>query len=160
MLFLLTPSVSSGPRYFADCIGPQLGYNLPPTIIAQAVQFGINQSIIDLLKHTLVIVLALHPVLAGLCFIAFINALFLGSRAISILALIFSVITALLSTILFAVDMIIVTTVRKPLTNSFLGTFGVTRGNGLSMMIVAAIMTWMATVLLFARACYCCGVRR
>ncbi|KAF9033441.1 hypothetical protein BDZ89DRAFT_1062901 [Hymenopellis radicata] len=78
--------------------------------------------------------------------------MFLASPSFAIASLVFSIITALLSTIVFAVDLAVVTVVKKELPNL---------SSSLKLMVLTAvILTWAAVVLLSARACYYCGIRR
>lgn len=152
-----TCSVFDGPGEFAECIGPQLGYTIPSDLIGLT---GLDPSIVQILLKGLVVILVLHPVAAGFSFITFFNSLFLGSHAVSILALFFAIVTALLSTAVFAVDLVLVLFAKSKVKDITVGNFEVDWGNAVWMMLVAVILTWTAVGLLSARACYCCGVRR
>jgi hypothetical protein len=159
-LCLSTTSVFDGPNNAGECFGPKLGYTVPPDIIDQASRAGISSSVVDLLLHGLVVLLVLHPVAAGLSFLTFINSLFLGSHAVSIVALILSIITALVSTIVFAIDLALVLVAKSKVKSISVGNFEVNWGNAVWMVLAATILTWIAVILLSARACYCCGIRR
>ena len=102
----------------------------------------------------------LHPISAGLSFLTFINSLFLGSHAVSISALFFAIVTALLSTAVFVIDLVIVLVAKSKIGDIKVAHLAVDFGNAIWMVLVAVITTWTAVVLLSARACYCCGVRR
>jgi len=156
----LTHSVFDGPNDSGFCIGPQLGYTIPQDVLTQVSKAGASPDTVGILLHALVVLLVLHPVAASLSFITFINSLFLGHHVVSIIALIFSILTALVSTLTAAIDLAVVIVAEDHVKNLTVGNFNVTWGNGIWMVLVAAILTWIAAVLLSARACYCCGVRR
>jgi len=143
-----------------ECFGPKLGYTVPQDVINLAPLAGISSTLVDILLHALVLLLVLHPVAAGLSFITFINSLFLGSHAVSIIALFLSVVTALVSTIVFAVDLALVLVAKSKVKDITVGDFEVDWGNAVWMVLAATLLTWIAAILLSARACYCCGVRR
>lgn len=87
--------------------------------------------------------------------------MFLASHSFTIASLVFAIITALLSTIVFAIDLAVVIVVKNQLPN--LGSsikLAADFGNGVWMVLTAVILTWAAVILLSARACYCCGIRR
>jgi SUR7/PalI family len=155
-LLLLTLSGLDGPDAAGFCIGPELGYNIPPDAIAVAGKAGVSSSTVTILLHALVVLLVLHPIAAGLSFITFINSIFLGHHAVSIIALIWGVITALVSTVVFAIDLALVIVARSNVKSITVGHFEVTWGNGIWMVLVATILTWVGVILLSARACYCC----
>jgi hypothetical protein len=142
------------------CFGPKLGYTIPPDVISLASLAGISPNVVNILLHSLVLLLVLHPVAAILSFITFFNSLFLGSHTVSIIALVFSVITALMSTIVFAVDLALVVVARNNVKSITVGHFSVDFGNAVWMVLAATIMTWIGVILLSARACYCCGFKR
>jgi hypothetical protein len=112
--------------------------------------------VVGILLHALVVLLVLHPIAAGLSLITFVNSLFLGHHAVSIVALIWSLITALVSTIVFAVDLALVIVARNNVKVIKVANFEVTWGNGVWMVLTATIFTWVGVILLSARACYCC----
>jgi len=144
---------------FQECIGPQLGYTIPQDLVNY---LKLPSAVVQVLVQAVIVVLIVHPIAAGLSFIAFINSLFLGSHAVSISALAVSLVTAMLSTVVFAVDLVIVLVAKSKVKD--IGGVGhnlsITWGNAVWMMLVAVIFTWTAVLLLSARACYCCGVSR
>jgi len=150
-------SALDGPGNFGECIGPQLGYTVPSNLIALT---GLNPSLVQIVLKTLVVLLVLHPVAAGLSFITFTLSLFLGHHAVSIVALLFAVITSLVSTIVFAIDLAMVLVAKNNVQSITVGHFAVNWGNAIWMVLAATILTWTAVFLLSARACYCCGIRR
>ena len=154
---LLTPSVLDGPENFDECFGPQLGYTIPANVVSL---IGLSPSVVQILLNALVVLLVLHPVAASLSFLTFINSHFLGHHAVSIVALILAIITSLVSTAVFAVDLALVLVAKANVKNINIGTFNILWGNAVWMVLVATLLTWIAVGLLSARACYCCGVRR
>lgn len=143
-----------------DCLGPQVGYKIPPELLNL---LKLPAAIGQILIQAVVVILILHPIAAGLSLIAFLNSLFLGSHGVAISALVWSLLTAQLSTIVFVVDLVIVLVAKskiKDISGSVGHNLSVTWGNGVWMMLVAVIFTWTAVILLSARSCYCCGVSR
>jgi len=151
-------SVLDGATQFGQCYGPKLGYTVPADVVSL---LKLPSAVVDILLAVVAAVLVLHPIAAGLSFLAFLNSLFLGSHGVSIFALIWSIATALISTIVFVVDLVIVV-IAKSKVKGIRGTIGqnitVDWGNAVWMMLVGVIFTWTAVFLLSARACYCCGV--
>jgi len=153
-------SVLDGVTNYGECFGPRLGYTLPADVVSL---LHLPAVVVDVLLGVVAAVLVLHPIAAGLSFLAFLNSLFLGSHGISIFALIWSIATALISTLVFVVDLVIVV-IAKSKVKGIRGTVGqnisVDWGNAVWMMLAGVIFTWTAVFLLSARACYCCGVSR
>ncbi|KAH7883279.1 hypothetical protein F5I97DRAFT_220571 [Phlebopus sp. FC_14] len=141
-----------------SCFGPQLGYTVPTLLLSL---IGLSTEIIDAAEKSLLLLLALHLVAAGLSTLIFILTLFLHSHAAAIIALITAVIAAIVSSVVFAADVALVVVMRDHIDSLFAGaSFSVEFGNGVWMMLAAVALTWVAVVVLSARACYCCGVRR
>ncbi|KAK0226348.1 actin cortical patch SUR7/pH-response regulator pali [Armillaria fumosa] len=141
-----------------ECFGPKLGYDIPSSITSLV---NVDASVVKVALKGLLVVLILHLVAAGLSLAALIPAMCLGSHALAIVALVISIITALLGTIVFGVDLALVLTLKNQLPSlSSQIDLGVDFGNGIWMVLVAVVLTWVAVIMLSARACYCCGVRR
>lgn len=157
LIFVSPQSVFDGPDQFDECFGPQIGYTIPSNLISLT---GLDPSIIQIVLQGLFVILVLHPISAGLSFITFLNSLFLGSHAVSISALFFAIVTALVSTVVFAIDLVIVVVAKSRIGEITVAHLAVDFGNAIWLMLVGVIMTWTAVALLSARACYCCGVRR
>ncbi|KAH7909511.1 hypothetical protein BJ138DRAFT_1066885 [Hygrophoropsis aurantiaca] len=140
------------------CYGPKLGYTIPSSLLSLV---GLSDQIASVVLNGLLVLLVLHLVAAGLSTVIFILSLFLHSHAVAITALVVAIITAIISTVMFAADVALVLVVRNNIDTLFSGAdFSVTFGDGVWMILVAMILTWAAVVVLSARACYCCGVRR
>lgn len=153
-----TSSALDGRDNYGECFGPKLGYTVPADVVTL---LKLPTVIIDILLAVVSAVLVLHPISAGLSFLAFLNSLFLGSHGVAILALIWSIATALISTLVFVVDLLIVV-IAKSKVKGLKGTLGqnitVDWGNAVWMMLAGVIFTWTSVFLLSARSCYCCGV--
>jgi hypothetical protein len=140
-----------------DCIGPKLGYTIPDSI---STNIGLPDGVAEAVTGSLLAVLILHLVAAGTSFFTLLSSLFLASHAMSIVALVMSVLSALLGTLMFAIDLALVVIVKDKLPDLTNQGFAVAFGNAVWLALAAMVMTWVAVVLLSARACYCLGVRR
>ncbi|KAJ7644094.1 hypothetical protein FB45DRAFT_896889 [Roridomyces roridus] len=153
-------SVLNAPTFFAnngECFGPMLGYTIPADIVALT---DISQGVINAVSQVLLFVLVLHPIAAGLSFITLFSSLFLASHGLTILSLVLAIITAMVTTAVFGIDLALVLVAKSQLP-SLEGELqlGVQWGNAPWMGLAAAVLTWMAVIALSARACYCMGVR-
>lgn len=138
------------------CFGPKLGYDIPDSIASIA---GLSDSVIRAIKTSLSAVLITHIVAAGLACLNLFTSLFLASHKMSILSLLLSIIAALLTSIMFVIDLVLVITARDRLPGLTNGGFVADFGNAIWMVLAAVVCNWIAVILLSARACYCCGVR-
>jgi hypothetical protein len=140
------------------CYGPQLGYTIPTSLLSLV---GFSSKLADVAETTLLTLLVLHLVCAGLSVIHFTLSLFLRSHQVTIIALVIAFITAILSTVVFAVDVALVVGVRTNIDSHFSGAgFVVSFGNGVWMILAAMILTWIVLIMLTAQQFYFCGVRR
>ncbi|KAF8549971.1 hypothetical protein OG21DRAFT_1514632 [Imleria badia] len=140
------------------CYGPQLGYTIPTSLLSEV---GLSSQLANVAETGLLVLLSLHLVAAGLSTIIFILSLFLHSHVVAIIALIVAIVTAIIGSVMFAADLALVIVVKNNIDSLVSGAdFSVDFGNGVWMILVAMILTWVAVVVLSARACYCCGVRR
>ncbi|KAJ7095909.1 hypothetical protein B0H15DRAFT_78171 [Mycena belliarum] len=152
-------SVLDQPGFFTNpgkCFGPRLGYAVPDDIIALT---GLSTSLVQFVLKGLLVVLVLHPVAAGLSLLTVASSLFLASHKLSILALALSILTALVSTAVFAVDLALVIIAKSQVAKITAVQFAIQWGNAPWMSLAAVILTWLAVIALSARACYCFGVR-
>lgn len=134
-----------------------LGYTVPAEIIGLV---GVSTTLVDAVSQGLLVILVLHPVAAGLSLATLASSLFLASHKLSILSLVLAIITALVSSVIFAIDLAIVIVAKQQVTELENLQFAVQWGNVPWMGLVAVILTWLAVIALSARACYCFGVRR
>jgi len=150
---------SSGnqPATLANCVGPQLTYQIPPSL---SNLIGLSTQTTDILSKALLILLILHPVAAGLTLIALFFSLFLHATCAAVLASLAAVLSALTAAIVFAADIAIVIVSRQKLQALPNSQYTVLFGDGVWMVLVAVCLTWVACFVLLARACHCCGVRK
>ncbi|PFH52172.1 hypothetical protein AMATHDRAFT_74453 [Amanita thiersii Skay4041] len=141
----------------ANCFGPQLGYQVPPSL---ASLIGITPEVTSILTKVLLVLLILHPIAAGLSLLSLFFSLFMASHLVSVLALLLAVLSGIASTIVFAADLALVIIARSKVKNLTEGQFTVVFGNAVWMVLAAMVVTWFASVVLSARACYCCGVKK
>lgn len=97
---------------------------------------------------------------AGLALVGFMFSLCLASKALSILALIVSIVSAILSSVVFAADLALVIVAKSQIKDITIGTFVVQWGNAVWLSLVGVILTWLAVIALSIRACDCCGLGR
>ncbi|KAL1719720.1 SUR7/PalI family-domain-containing protein [Schizophyllum commune] len=141
---------------YGKCFGPTLGYEVP-TPLSDAL--GISASLTEIVLQGLLVVLVLHPITCAFTFLALIPALFLASHALSVVALVLSVVGALVGTTSFAFDVAIAANVKFQLDDLTEVNAAAYYGSAVWMVLVSIILTWAAVVLLSARSCYCLGVR-
>ncbi|KAH9177549.1 hypothetical protein EDB89DRAFT_2112071 [Lactarius sanguifluus] len=77
-----------------------------------------------------------------------------------IISLVLSVPTAITSTIVCAADLALIITARQRVKDHPTLNVSIDFGNGVWMVLVSALFTWIAMVLLAARVCRCCGFGR
>ncbi|KIY69506.1 hypothetical protein CYLTODRAFT_227288 [Cylindrobasidium torrendii FP15055 ss-10] len=140
------------------CYGPKLGYDIPTSITDI---LGIDGGLVAAVLNGLLAVLILHLVAAGFSLCALIPAMFLVSHAATIVSLVLSIISALLSAIMFSIDTAVVLLVKNQLSKldediKLTAAFG----DAVWMALAAMLATSLSVICLSARACYCCGVRR
>ena len=141
-----------------ECYGPQLGYTIPTSLLSAV---GLSTDLANVAETGLLLILSLHLVAAALSTIIFVLSLFLHSHTVAILTLIVAIVAAIVGSVVFAADVALVIVVKDNIDLLFSGAnFSVQFGNGVWMILVAMVLTWVAVVVLSARACYCCGVRR
>ncbi|KAI0050823.1 hypothetical protein FA95DRAFT_1555321 [Auriscalpium vulgare] len=156
-------SALNPPKLFSnsgDCVGPQLGYDIDPTILAQLTDETTGANVI--LKG-LTVLLVLHPVAAALALLAFIPV-FLSCcyfhTAPWVLSLIAAVATSIIGSVVLAADLALVIVARDKLKDVTLAHLTVGWGNAVWMIVVAVALSWLSVVVLSARVCRCCGYGR
>lgn len=75
-----------------------------------------------------------------------------------VVSLILSIVTALVSSVVFAADLALVVIARQKVKSVTLGTFEVHFGNGVWMVLTATVVTWICVVILSMWVC--CGFKR
>lgn len=140
------------------CYGPQLGYTIPTSFLSDV---GLSTELGNVAETGLLLLLSLHLVAAGLSTVILVLSLFLHSHAVAIITLIIAIVAAIVGSVVFAADLALVIVVENNINSLFSGAdFSVQFGNAVWMILTAMVLTWVAVVVLSARACYCCGVRR
>jgi hypothetical protein len=138
-----------------ECVGPKLGYTLNPQTIAAITN---DTNLVNVILNGLTILLVLHPVAAGLALLTLLPAIascFVYHKLPWIISLVLSVPTAIVSSIVFSADLALVIVARDKIKSDSILHFSVDFGNGVWMVLVSTLFTWIAMVLLSARVCPC-----
>lgn len=133
------------------CSKSKLGYDIDSQVLDT---LGLD-NLDDIISHGLTFVLVLHPIACGLAFLALLFALMLifrPARLASAVALIFSVLAAIVATIAFAIDVALTTIARNKIGDATDGNLKVTYGAVPWMTLGAMVALWAATV------GACCGI--
>ena len=143
------------------CFGPQLGYAVP-AYLAEVVQ--VSQTVLDTVQKALLVVLVLHPVVAGLAllnlFFSIMLAIFSTTQALAVINLVIAVITAIFASVSMGIDIALILVARSKLKDLDQFSFAVDFGNAVWIVVAGVALNWTAVVLLSARACYCLGINR
>ncbi|KAK7014948.1 actin cortical patch SUR7/pH-response regulator pali [Favolaschia claudopus] len=146
----------------AECSRRHLGYTFDDNVQTALRVSGLEDKNIS---KALTGVLALHPIVVALTFVTFLISLFMlrrgangTSRLPSFIALGVGIFTAVLTTIVFLVDCILVAVVRHKVHQISDGILTLNWGNAVWMSLTAAILLWIANV--GALAGVCCGNKR
>lgn len=151
-------SILNGVEVQEACYGPQLGYTVPTSILSVV---GLSPKFADVAETTLLTILVLHLVSAVLSTVVFVLSFFLRSHLITKIALLVAIITAIVSTVVFAANVALVVGVKDNIDSLFPGAdFVVIFGNGLWMVLVAVILTWIVVIMLSTQQYYRFGVSR
>lgn len=134
-----------------------LGYDIPQSLSDLA---GVSPAVVGVVEQSLLAVLVLHPIVAGISFLDFVPSFFLGIHVVAILTLVIAIVAAIAGTVVFAIDLALVIIARDRLTDSISYNLEISFGPAIWLVLTSVIMTWLAVVFLSARVCYCCGVRR
>ncbi|CAG7850786.1 SubName: Full=Uncharacterized protein {ECO:0000313/EMBL:CCA73442.1} [Serendipita indica DSM 11827] len=148
---------------YGTCSTPRVGYTVDPAIIST---LGLSPYLYDIITQVLVSFLVIHPVVATLTLLSLFPTFFPFSRFAQILSLILNIISAVLSTLVVAVDFAIVMIARNKLqalfpeasTISSLGMrFSLSFGNTVWMSVVAVVALWAAVIAGSIIVCSCIG---
>lgn len=153
-------SVLDEPTVFTndgECTKPQLGYTIPPDILALA---GYPPEVTSTVVKALTVLLVLHPTTAGLSFLTLLMGVFVRSPCMTILALISGIITAVVGSVVLASDLAIELVANHRLKDEFGSLLQVSFGDATWMIVAAVALSWIGVIFLSAIACYCCGIRR
>ncbi|KAI0695934.1 pali-domain-containing protein [Cytidiella melzeri] len=134
----------------ALCSSPRLGYNFDATVQAALKQSGFDPNAIS---KGLTAVLVLHPITCVIAFIFFLATVFhlarrhsFIKRGVSCCIIFLGLATALLSTLIFLIDVILVAIVRSHIKKDTDGIVSLTWGNAVWMTLAATILLWLALV--------------
>ncbi|CAE6520624.1 unnamed protein product [Rhizoctonia solani] len=133
------------------CSRTRLGYDIDSQLLQS---LGLD-NLDNLISRGLTLVLVLHPIACGLAFLALLFALMLlcrPARLASAMALVFSVLAAILATIAFAIDVALTTIAKNKVSDATDGNLKVTYGAVPWMTLGAMVALWAATV------GACCGI--
>jgi len=156
-------SVLNRPTLLANngrCLGPQLGYTIDPEIIKAVTN---EPDLANLILKGITVLLVLHPIAAGLAFLTLLPVIAsccVYHAAPWVISLMLSVATAIVSSIVFAADLALVIVARHKIKSDSAVNVTLSFGNGVWMVLVGMLFTWVAMVLLSARICGCCGLGR
>ena len=121
-----------------ECTSPRLGYDVPEDLLELT---GYAEAAGIVLK-ALTVLFVLHPVCAAVAFVCMFTSLFLSSKAMTIISLLLSVVSALLGSLVFATDLAIEIVARDKIAPLILnGDVLIGWGNGPWMMVVAVFFT-------------------
>jgi len=137
------------------CYGPSVGYKIPESILDVT---GYPQ-LADAVLKGLTALLILHPIVAAISFIGAFTSLFLESRPMHIISLIFTIVNTFLSSIVLAADLAIIIVARARVPGLTGGNFTIEWGNGVWMVLVGVFLSWLGMILLSIPVCGCCGVK-
>ncbi|KIY64240.1 pali-domain-containing protein [Cylindrobasidium torrendii FP15055 ss-10] len=142
----------------SGCSEPKLGYTFDKTL-AEALQVD---EYTDLISRTTVAALVLHPIACGLAFLTLVLSLFMfrrgdnnTARLPSFLTLAVGTLTALVTTAVFLIDVIVVAVLRNKVRDETDGTLTATWGNAVWMVLGAAVALWLAVAGSCAGICAC-----
>ncbi|KAI0067664.1 hypothetical protein BV25DRAFT_847757 [Artomyces pyxidatus] len=143
-----------------DCFGPQLGYTISPDVISLLTS---DTTDVEIVLKALTVLLVLHPVASGLSLLTVLPIALtccVFHPAPWIISLILCIITAIISSLVLAVDLALVIVARDRLKDLTVAHLTADWGNGVWMVVVAVALTWSCVVLVSARVCRCCGYGR
>lgn len=143
------------------CSKPSLGYTFDDSIAEALHVSGLE----NLISHTLTAALVLHPVACALTFISLIVSLSMlrrgydgtVSRISSIVTLVFTSLAAIITTIVFLIDVSFVAIVHNKVKKDTDNDLQLNWGNAVWMVLGAAIALWMS---MLGACCGICGIRR
>ncbi|KAG8830318.1 hypothetical protein FRC17_005075 [Serendipita sp. 399] len=151
---------------YGVCTAPQVGYTLNPAILAT---LGLSSSLYDIILQGLISVLLIHPIVATITLINLVPSILLFSKAARIVTLVLNVLSALLSTVVSALDIAIILVAKNQIiqaqerygiTESFGLEFRLLFGNAPWLGLAATVLLWAAVVAGSIVVCACMGRMR
>ncbi|KAI0090762.1 hypothetical protein BDY19DRAFT_734061 [Irpex rosettiformis] len=140
-----------------ECTSSKLGYNIPQDVLNLT---GYPPDVTNALSKALTVLLILHPVSAGLALQTLFLSLFIRSQYFTIFALISSIVTAVVGSVVLAADLALKIVANDRLKGVLNGALSVSWGDGVWMIVAAVALSWLSVIALSSIACRCCGVRR
>ncbi|KAJ7582895.1 pali-domain-containing protein [Mycena floridula] len=147
----------------ASCTKPHLGYTFDSTVAT----FLDVQGFTDVISKVTTASMVLHPIACGLTFLVFLVSLFMlhrgsngTSRLPSLITLVLGTLAAVLTTIIFLIDVIFIAIVRKRIENDTDNEVHLGWGNAVWMVLGATIALWLALLGACAGICACGGRHR
>ncbi|KAG8861162.1 hypothetical protein FRB96_003112 [Tulasnella sp. 330] len=141
----------------AVCSPRHLGFTVSPELESLLSAVDVD-SLVHTIQKGLSVVLVLHPVACGITFLAFffsiLAVILRHTRIWDLFATITGILAAVLSTLVFIIDIVFVAIAKSRLHKDTEGVATVNWGNAVWLTLVAAILTWFACV------AACCGVIR
>lgn len=140
-----------------ECTTPRLGYDIEPDVLSiLGFPPALSEDLLDALK----LLLVLHPISAGLAFLTLFLAIFVHSQGMTVLALIFAVVTAIVGSVSLGADLALIIIAKNKIHDELGTLLSVSFGDAVWMIVAAVALSWTAVVTLSAIACRCCGIRR
>ena len=136
------------------CYGPSVGYKIPDSVLEVTGYKQLAQAVLQGVTALLI----LHPVVAGLSLIGAATSLYLESHAMHIISLIVTIVNTFLSSIVFAADLAINIIAKDKVPALTGANLKVQWGNGVWLVAVGVVLSWLGVVLLSIPVCSCCGM--
>ncbi|EIW60019.1 pali-domain-containing protein [Trametes versicolor FP-101664 SS1] len=134
----------------AITVHPHLGYQFDSNVANALHVSGFS----DTISRTLSAVLVLHPIACALAFVALVTSLFITtrrspgtvSRPAALATLVIALLAAVITTVIFLLDVIFVAVVRNKINDESDGVLQLNWGNAVWMALGATIALWASVV--------------
>ena len=136
------------------CYGPSVGYKIPQSVL----QVSGYPQLAQIALEGLTVLFILHAVVAVLSFIGAVTSLYLETHAMHIISLIVTITNSILSSVVFAADLAINIVARAKVPGLTGGGIEIVWGNGVWLILVGLILSWLGVILLSIPICSCCGI--
>jgi len=148
----------------AQCSAPHLGYTFDSTVLSLLQVQNLSPSEVQDISRGITAALVLHPIAAGLTFLALLFSLHHAftsrpSRLSVIVTLPLTILASLVTTVIFAVDVAFIVIARNQLTSDTSGAVSLGFGNAVWMVLGAMIALWLGIIAVSLGVC-CNGSRR
>lgn len=136
------------------CYGPSVGYKIPESVLQVTGYPQLASAVLE----GLTVLFILHAVVAGLSFIGAITSLYLENHAMHIISLIVTIINTILSSVVFAADLAVNIVAKDRVPGLTGGGLEIQWGNGVWLILVGVVLSWLGIILLSIPICSCCGM--